>query len=513
MGVYTRKRKTIGPVHYIDFVDQFGVQRHERSGGDKTKAKQLLAQRRREVLDGTYSPEFKSGSVTLSGYAASWGRKRKTKTARDDRSRLRDHVLPHLGHLPIADVAADARHIKRLVEALEAKGTIGPKTIQNVLGTLSSMFRDAKFDGIATANPCTDLPRGIVPVAPRKSKPIYELEDVAELLTSPDVPLDRRVFYALAILSGMRHGEAAGRRWRHYDTNSRPLGALTIDTQYYDQPLKSPDGEARPRRAPVHPVLAAVLEAWRAHGFAAYFGRQPRPDDFIVPSRMGPDRCRTVRRSLSNLVDRDCPAAGVEAKTFHRFRDTFLSLCRRSGARKDVIEMVTHNAKGDVVDQYTDFDWAPLCEAVLCLPLEIPSFPLVHAGAYDVSYDAAEQNDEASLNRLASERGGRDSKTALVRGTRRIQRESGETFSVRVRPVSPQKSRPPQAHDARHSDPAEARRARLEALAVADPEAAAPGLALCRGLSAALRGDEAGAVAAVNDAAEALGHAAGVAHG
>ena len=46
---------------------------------------------------------------------------------------------------------------------------------------------------------------------------------------------------------------------------------------------------------------------------------------------------------------------------------------------------VTHNACGDVVDGYTHFDWAPLCEAVLCLrlpvrPAEVVALPLRAVG-------------------------------------------------------------------------------------------------------------------------------------
>jgi integrase-like protein len=47
-------------------------------------------------------------------------------------------------------------------------------------------------------------------------------------------------------------------------------------------------------------------------------------------------------------------------------RHTFITIARREGARKDVLERITHNAHGDIVDQYTHWDWAPLCEAVSC---------------------------------------------------------------------------------------------------------------------------------------------------
>ena len=75
-----------------------------------------------------------------------------------------------------------------------------------------------------------------------------------------------------------------------------------------------------------------------------------------------------VRSSLKKLVA-DCTHVGIPPLTFHRLRDTFISLARRGGARKDVLERVTHNAAGDIIDRYTSFDWQPLCEAVSCLKI------------------------------------------------------------------------------------------------------------------------------------------------
>ena len=32
-----------------------------------------------------------------------------------------------------------------------------------------------------------------------------------------------------------------------------------------------------------------------------------------------------------------------------------------------MLEIVTHNARGDVIDGYSHFDWPALCEAVMCV--------------------------------------------------------------------------------------------------------------------------------------------------
>jgi hypothetical protein len=115
----------------------------------------------------------------------------------------------------------------------------------------------------------------------------------------------------------------------------------------------------------VHPALASMLTAWRRDGFEFHYCRKPTADDFIVP-RTKDGRPHT-RSSAYKLWLRACAAAGVENRSLHSTRHTFITLTRRGGARAEVVERVTHNAAGSIVDHYTHWDWAPLCEAVLAL--------------------------------------------------------------------------------------------------------------------------------------------------
>lgn len=45
-----------------------------------------------------------------------------------------------------------------------------------------------------------------------------------------------------------------------------------------------------PREMPVHPTLARVLAEWKLSGFERFTGCPPRPEDLIVPSRLGKPR-------------------------------------------------------------------------------------------------------------------------------------------------------------------------------------------------------------------------------
>ncbi len=79
-----------------------------------------------------------------------------------------------------------------------------------------------------------------------------------------------------------------------------------------------------PRRVPVHPALAVLLEAWFREGFRAWTGRNPKPEDYILPSTKGeewrPDSARHLRRHLD--------AARVpypEGLVFHDLRGSFMT--------------------------------------------------------------------------------------------------------------------------------------------------------------------------------------------
>lgn len=47
-----------------------------------------------------------------------------------------------------------------------------------------------------------------------------------------------------------------------------------------------------------------------------------------------------------------------------------MTLCRVDGARKDILEMVSHNPRGNIVDIYTTMPWPSLCEEVAKLKVE-----------------------------------------------------------------------------------------------------------------------------------------------
>jgi len=356
MGVFGRKRKNGSTVYYVTFLHG-GRQVQERSGTDRRAAGALERQRKREVAEGTYSAQHRSGAVTFERFAETWLSNRTNVAASDDARHIRTYAVEFFRDARLSDIArADAYRF-----ALALRDTQKRKTAKNIWGTTRTLFRDAHLQGLIATDPCA-LPRGFWGRAVSVPRAPYSALEARTLTEHPDVRPDFRVWLALALYTGMREGEVCGRRFRDWDPEGAPLGAITVASQYRDEPLKT----KRPRRVPVHPALHRVLVAWRDGGFELVFGRPPTADDWIVPRRGRIDLPHT-RSSAYKAFQTACELAAVTPHSLHSTRHTFITWARRGGARADVLEVVTHNAAGKIIDQYTHWDWAPLCEAVSCL--------------------------------------------------------------------------------------------------------------------------------------------------
>jgi integrase len=374
VAVVTRKRQH-QTTYYVTFSAD-GRKVWERSGTDKQEAKRLNRRRLAEVSDGTYQPKSTEEHPTVRGYATEWLTRRTCRWREDEEMYMRDYVLSRewFASMLLEDLAP--KHMVRLVAELKLtwserfKRTIAEHTVVNIYGIVRTMVRDARIAEIIQTDPCV-LPKGTLRrrTPQNRRRKAYGVDDVRKVLACADLHPTARMFAAIAFLTGMREGEICGRRWRDIGA-AAPLACLTVDTQYDGQPLKSDKDDVgeHARRVPIHPELARVLGWWQVEGFALVHLRPPTPDDFIVPAEGG--KC-FGRSAAYSMWRRALAKAGVENLSLHSTRHTFITLARRGGARPDVLERVTHNAAGATIDIYTHWEWVPLCEAALCLSLDV----------------------------------------------------------------------------------------------------------------------------------------------
>lgn len=322
------------------------------------------------------------GPTTVATYAKRWleePSRAALSSIADITGHVNNHIIPRLGELRIIDVRP--HHIRDFLRALktDAELDLAPKTILNVFGTLRTMFADAVVDELIVATPVAvkrqDLPEKVDKDPEWREKATYERAEIVQLLSSSKVPPERRIQYALKALAGLRHGEVAGLRWHHWTENTEPLGKLSIARTYQSKRTKT----KVTRPVPVHPQLLRMLTAWRAL-WPQIYGREPEPDDFVVPTRtMRPvdpsDAVIAMKLDLTALELR-LDAGEHRDRGGHDLRAWFITSALADGAAPDALYAVTHTKKRDVASGYNRQRWSRLCEAVSALQLELGDDPL-----------------------------------------------------------------------------------------------------------------------------------------
>lgn len=409
---------------------------HESAGtGDRRQAAALLAQRLHEIAEGTWSPPSGHGTRKRRTFAEDWAAWLETrddvKTHKDDVAVGTRHILPFFGALATAEVTT--AHVldwhAEMRRKLTPRGTpLAKNSLRNIDARLVTFFADMEQRQKIARSPYAGLRRSQhLKRATRHevadAKRSFTRAEVEALLYSEAVPEDRRVLYALQLFTGTRFGEAAGLRWSDY-VEAHPLAMLRIERQYAGQPLKGRRGEpGAPRRAPVHPELAAILTDWR-RGFEKMACRLPRASDFIVPSRTG--RCRSLRH-MGRKLSEDLERLGLEpTEQTHAFRRAMKTLAVASGAHEPWIERVIHNAGGGVAAGYLADDWPAMCAAIACIPVARPSGgEVIELRGYSVGYSGTIAGESAE-----KESGVGGTRTSRSAADRRRSRRSGALASM-----------------------------------------------------------------------------------
>jgi integrase len=255
--------------------------------------------------------------MTVAAYVKRWIADRQRLGLRsipDDTSRMNLHVLPRIGAMELHEVRP--RHLREMVLQLREAGKLAPRTIHHVYHLTATLFRTAVAEELIDATPCV-LQRGVLP------------KKVEKLISDRRITEDRRVLYALKALGGLRHGEAASLHWRQYDEAMEPLGSLSLEQTKTQVP----------RRVPAHPTLAAILAEWKEVGWERTYGRAPTTTDLVTPTRNM--TVRSAQETPKQLHD-DLKTLGLRERRGHDLRRTFITLAQVDGARKAILEPISH---------------------------------------------------------------------------------------------------------------------------------------------------------------------------
>ncbi len=209
----------------------------------RAEAEELLREwerGRREAGKAVHAPT----TLTLQAWGEKWIAGRKARGVLDwvhEESHLRHHVYPLIGARPLGEITkGELLDWVRSLAARMSRETgrpLAPKYVKRIQATMKMLFKEAVKRDLVPVTPCvwdaTDLPRGEDLDAARALEGGFSAEQVGWIIGDPRIPADRRMLYALELLTGMRTGEAAIRRWKDWTPDFHGgLGRLVVATAW-----------------------------------------------------------------------------------------------------------------------------------------------------------------------------------------------------------------------------------------------------------------------------------------
>ena len=246
--------------------------------------------------------------------------------------RLKDYVVPRIGHLPIA--AVQPQHIKDLYQTLlregrkrkskdKEKAGLHPRSVLHVHRILHAMMSEAVRSKVIFANPCAHVRPPRIPQIEQRvlteveARSLIQAADGTELYT----------FIVLALASGARAGELAGLTWPYVDLDA---GRMTIAYGLAKDGSRTEELKTkRSRRSLALPPWAlSVLKVHRAKRRLA-LGEFWSDGGFVLSDDVGrPRRVTDLAWRFRPIANRAGLGSDVHP---HTLRHSYASLALKAG--------------------------------------------------------------------------------------------------------------------------------------------------------------------------------------
>lgn len=310
------------------------------SANGKTK---IESQRRaREKMEaktavGTASARMRS-HVTLAEFFENWleneHRSRiEDSTYRRYRGLLQHHIIPGLGKFQLQRITP--KDISRLFTSMEAAGQ-SPRSQQQARAVLSAGYQAAVEQEIVTVNPVSSA-RKIRSV----SKPITPLtvEEVIRILDA-SVGTYMHARLHVAMILGLRQGEALGLRWADIDFEAKSVRIHSqiqkVDGKRVFKDLKT-DKSARTIVIPEATLVALEAHRELIRGLRCKAGSRWQELDLVFPNRHGqPRQSKWDWQQWANLLTE----TGINGRSLHSARHTAGTLMYGGGVDVETIRRV-----------------------------------------------------------------------------------------------------------------------------------------------------------------------------
>lgn len=270
----------------------------------------------------------------------------KPSSFRNYRDTIRCHFNPAFGEVPLIHIhETDIRRF--VVKTLKSRK---PKTVNNFIVQLKTMFKHAKRWGYLRENPVWDIEHV---KEEHTEMEFLTPEEVRELLKHADEPC--RTVIQLAVMTGLRRGEIFGLQWGDIDWFNNVIHVRRNLFWHVKSEIKdhknqqlwrflSPKTKRSIRSIVMSPSLREVLEL---HRMTCPVGR----DDLIFCNKAGNpiDPPNFIKREFEPALMR----AGLRKIRFHDLRHTYATLLIAQNENiKFIQSQLGHASIQTTIDRY-----------------------------------------------------------------------------------------------------------------------------------------------------------------
>lgn len=306
-------------------------------------AEEWERQKRQALVGGQVSPKVKPTSMREAAelLLRTSAPHIKASTLGRYRDAFRVHLLPALGHKPIAQVTTT--DIDGLTATLA--GQLKPGTVNGLLRVLRRLLRWSVERELLHRAPHVRMVKDPATLETKYLTP----DEVEKLLVAArDVVPEWYPLFLLLARSGLRISEAAGLQWSDVDLK---LKQLVVRRGVYQFRVETPKG-GRTRELPLHHSVVQALKTL------------PRTSDWVFPGSGG---APLSRHQVRLPLHRACDAAGIRRISVHQLRHSVGSDLASKGVSLYVIGKVLGHASPVMSQRYSAVQPSALKDAIRLL--------------------------------------------------------------------------------------------------------------------------------------------------
>ncbi|MGE4267129.1 MAG: tyrosine-type recombinase/integrase [Deferribacterales bacterium] len=268
-----------------------------------------------------------SKTVGFSVYAQQWLRLKEKSLAY---STLRTYTgfinifCDYFKNIPISDIKAST------VQGFIREYDIAPKTMSNMIGMLSSIFKTAVADDILDKNPCGYVSKPRVQSAEIDPFEQDEIELILDWMDKHHPHMT--AFFAVAFFSGMRTGEIMAMKWNDIDFRRNKIHVRRTMTKGQ---IKESTKTKESRTIDIETSLDPYLSRHKQYSFMK--------SDWMFTSYLG-EPFHQIQNVSKTYYEPCLKALGIKYRNIYQTRHTFACLFIEAGAQLNWIKnMLGHS--------------------------------------------------------------------------------------------------------------------------------------------------------------------------